>query len=149
MMTGTDLMSCSISGESGGLAMKTRPMLTPILLSFCLYHHHHHHHHYQNGRLIYFQDSKIGTYNKMWRFMEQVFFLHHDNFNIVLTILGSIIIKLNYIFAAQGWCICNVKPRGDWQGAEQEGTFRRRVRFHDGVNSKYDLDDVFKCAWPK
>ena len=36
-MTGTDLMSCSISGVSGGLAMKTRPMLTPLLLS-C--HHH-------------------------------------------------------------------------------------------------------------
>ena len=33
MMPGTDLMSCSISGVSGGLAMKTRPLLTPLLLS--------------------------------------------------------------------------------------------------------------------
>ena len=36
MMTGTDLMSCSISGVSGGLAMKTRPMLTALLVIFII-----------------------------------------------------------------------------------------------------------------
>ena len=103
----TDLMSCSISGGSARLAMKTRPLLTASLL-LCHHRQHQHrrhchqycHHHnrihcsfkmflslrFSRCLTKIFQDSKIGTYNKMWRFMEQVSILSHhclqkDQFN--------------------------------------------------------------------